>query len=232
MGLDMYLYSFEKSKREEGFRIKQEEASEAYYYDEIFLTKDEYLRLNKDYQKYFVKGIVCESFLNLDEICKYIFKTDTVEKWQIESIGSSYVNEHSKRFYMIKPAENSIFSFTNVKDLCLIDNADFSLTCTCSEGKNGKYGFTVDLIEKTSPPPFTKYKSCFISHKETEKYNALRYEIEYQRKGLTDDGWDLLPENCEYCFDSEVVEKLTKEGLDSEFLNSWVDGKTAFLAWW
>ena len=50
---DMYLYSFEKSKREEGFHIKQEEASEAYYYNEIFLTKDEYLsskRHTKDEQ--------------------------------------------------------------------------------------------------------------------------------------------------------------------------------------
>lgn len=57
-------------------------------------------------------------------------------------------------------------------------------------------------------------------------------EVDYQRKGLTEYGWELLPENCSYCTDYQVVSDLTKEGLSDTFLDNWVDGETALLAWW
>lgn len=58
-------------------------------------------------------------------------------------------------------------------------------------------------------------------------------EVDYQRKGLNDEGWELLPENCEYCEEKERVEALvTRGGLSPTFLDNWEDGKTLFWAWW
>ena len=58
-------------------------------------------------------------------------------------------------------------------------------------------------------------------------------ELDYQRKGLNDYGWSLLPENCTYCFDKDVVEKLVEEGgLSETFIENWIDGETALYAWW
>ena len=45
-------------------------------------------------------------------------------------------------------------------------------------------------------------------------------------------GWNLLPENCEFCMDYNIVEALTEEGLSETFLDNWVEGETALVAWW
>lgn len=58
-------------------------------------------------------------------------------------------------------------------------------------------------------------------------------EVAYQRKGLNDEGWQLLPENCEYCDEKPRIEKLCEVGgLSEEFLEEWVDNETVFYAWW
>lgn len=57
-------------------------------------------------------------------------------------------------------------------------------------------------------------------------------QVAYQRKGLSSTGWELLPDNCSYCFDKSVVEALIEEGLSEEFLDEWIDGETALVAWW
>lgn len=56
--------------------------------------------------------------------------------------------------------------------------------------------------------------------------------IHHQKNGITDYGFEILPENGEYCFDYNVVKDLLDEGLDYAFLDKWVDGQTALLAWW
>ena len=56
--------------------------------------------------------------------------------------------------------------------------------------------------------------------------------INHQKNGITDYGFDILPENCEYCFDYDKAKELVAEGLDQSFLDDWIDGKTALLAWW
>ena len=58
-------------------------------------------------------------------------------------------------------------------------------------------------------------------------------EVDYQRKGLNEYGWSLLPENCTYStnYDNHV-ELVNKGGLSCNFLNNWIDGETALMAWW
>ena len=58
-------------------------------------------------------------------------------------------------------------------------------------------------------------------------------EVDYQRKGLNEHGWSLLPENCTYSTNyNNLVELVNKGGLSHSFLNNWIDGETALMAWW
>ena len=56
--------------------------------------------------------------------------------------------------------------------------------------------------------------------------------INHQKNGITDYGFDILPENYKYCMDYYKVEELVDEGLDKSFLDDWIDGQTALLSWW
>lgn len=56
--------------------------------------------------------------------------------------------------------------------------------------------------------------------------------INHQKNGITDYGFDILPENYKYCMDYYKVEELVDEGLDKSFLDDWIDGQSALLAWW
>lgn len=58
-------------------------------------------------------------------------------------------------------------------------------------------------------------------------------EVDYQRKGLNEYGWSLLPENCTYSTNyNNLVELVNKGGLSRSFLDNWIDGETALMAWW
>lgn len=58
-------------------------------------------------------------------------------------------------------------------------------------------------------------------------------EIAYQRKHISEHGWDLMPENCSFYDNKNVIRKLCEEGgLDDDFMRLWVDGKTVFHPWW
>ena len=73
----------------------------------------------------------------------------------------------------------------------------------------------------------------YLKTRELKAYVYNTEEIDYQRKGLNNYGWSLLPENCTYCFDKEVVEQLVeKGGLSETFIENWIDGETALFAWW
>lgn len=58
-------------------------------------------------------------------------------------------------------------------------------------------------------------------------------EVDYQRKGLNEYGWSLLPENCTYSTNYDnLVELVNEGGLSRSFLDNWIDGETALMAWW
>ena len=57
-------------------------------------------------------------------------------------------------------------------------------------------------------------------------------EVDYQRKGLNEYGWSLLPENCTYSTNYDnLVELVNEGGLSRSFLDNWIDGETALMAW-
>lgn len=58
-------------------------------------------------------------------------------------------------------------------------------------------------------------------------------EVDYQRKGLNEYGWSLLPENCTYSTNYDnLVELVNEGGLSRSFLDNWIEGETALMAWW
>jgi hypothetical protein len=110
-------------------------------------------------------------------------------------------------------------------------------------------GVTMDNISCTSGDQFGytyNFKNGYqfnISWEELEKYKVFKKEkmlrfiqdkICYQRKGINDKGWKILEKigNCVYCDDKKLIKNLTKYGLNKEFIEKWIDGKTVFMAWW
>lgn len=84
---------------------------------------------------------------------------------------------------------------------------------------------------KTSGRKPEDFKDVFVE--EIKPTYVWKSEIiQHQKNGITDYGFDILPENCEYCFDYDKIKELVGEGLDQSFLDDWIDGKTALLAWW
>lgn len=81
-----------------------------------------------------------------------------------------------------------------------------------------------------------------LNDKDLEKFTSTTIEptyalksenLDYQRKGINLEGWDLLPENSTYCTNKKVVEELVeKGGLHEGFLENWINNETAFIAWW
>ncbi len=85
---------------------------------------------------------------------------------------------------------------------------------------------SIDIDDKTM---MEKYIFSQIN----KRYVCKLEEVDYQRKGLNDTGWSLLPDNCQYSDDKENVIKMTEEGgLSKSFVRNWEDGKTVFMAWW
>lgn len=76
-------------------------------------------------------------------------------------------------------------------------------------------------------------KNKYIFSQINKVYACKIEEIAYQRKGLNDEGWDLLPGNCEYSDDKTNVQRMVEVGgLSEDFIESWVNDHTVFYAWW
>lgn len=65
-------------------------------------------------------------------------------------------------------------------------------------------------------------------------YAVVMDEVDYQRKGLNERGWDLMAcDNCEYTDDYDAVKAMVDEGgLSETFLTNWKEGETVFCPWW
>ena len=72
----------------------------------------------------------------------------------------------------------------------------------------------------------------YLTLKPTPTYVWDMTEVDYQRKGLTDEGWEILPDNNTYCMGYDLVQALTEEGLSTSFLENWVEGETALYPSW
>lgn len=112
------------------------------------------------------------------------------------------------------------------------DDASFSIMIIGPDGYtfvdySRRHQPTVKITSENSD----NYKAITkLVTKEAYVYRSVREA--YQRKGITSEGWDHLPENSVYCFDADVVEELTHHGLSTDFIDNWEDGVTAFYPNW
>lgn len=82
---------------------------------------------------------------------------------------------------------------------------------------------TIDLETENNKFTITKGKPTYV-FKVTE--------LDYQGKGLNDHGWELLPKKSTHCTNKSIIEQLVEKGnLSESFLENWVDGETALVAW-
>lgn len=138
--------------------------------------------------------------------------------WDTEKIYNKFKETYHEHYSQNSKPENLEFDLTGSS------YSEETSSFTWKERSSGRTVFIVGDIEDA----FEKY-----TRKEKQPtYVFKTIEIDYQRKGLTEYGWELLPENCEYCMDYDTVQKLTQEGLSDTFIDNWVDGETALLAWW
>ncbi len=74
----------------------------------------------------------------------------------------------------------------------------------------------------------------YIVTKNVEGFLVGLNQVDYQRKGLNDRGWELMPcDNTGYSDDYEKIEQMVVEGgLSETFLENWEEEETVFHPWW
>lgn len=229
MGLDMYLYSISKSKREEGFVIDC--LKEEYPEGETLLSENDYETFPENYKHYLVKGQIKRPVGLADKVISDFLKIP-FDELTVEKIGSSTSSEQDAVRFLVSRTDGTKLS---VKEgTTVIEDTDsICVSCECEWREN--YGkFVINVVYQFKiDNALLSYRGNYISEDVDTVYSVEMDEIDYQRKGLTNEGWGLLPENCSYCGDRTVVEKLCKDGgLSMSFLNNWEDGVTLFYAWW
>lgn len=58
-----------------------------------------------------------------------------------------------------------------------------------------------------------------LEEKSCQYYACELIEIDYQRKGLNDYGWEHMPDNCSYCDEKTVVKEMVKGEISKKI--SW-----------
>ena len=93
--------------------------------------------------------------------------------------------------------------------------------------KNGKMMTTSQTSTRASK------KILQICRLKDVTYYVCDLIVVYQRKGINNYGWSIMPENLSYTSDFDKVQALCEEGgLDKKFVDRWVEGKTVFRPWW
>lgn len=150
-----------------------------------------------------------------DDLCEAI-RNNSVE-----------VNVIDKMYKMEKLAQKAGIEFDKVSRHYVLsesfnEKGHFITFCFEDDKNEPLGGITIDAEDENYLQDIKRTMRAYIVE-----------EIDYQRKGLNEEGCDLLPENCEACDDFKVVEALVERGgLSDTFLENWEDGCTIFVAWW
>lgn len=96
------------------------------------------------------------------------------------------------------------------------------LTCCIKENT-----ITITLFSGNAKGYYGKY----LRKRLTQQYACVMKEAAYQR-GIDDGGWDMLPDNCQYCDNRErIKEMVDAKYLYPDFLKNWTDNSVLW-AWW
>lgn len=203
MGLDIYLEKFTKPTID---TTKTYTSAELYDKDLSYISIDDNNIENRLPQEI------------IDNYCQIV--TITAEVIDPEKL-LPYFKEKYPNVYATVTAEDTDLNVGKVKsaDEITATIIDYSHTIN-------KLHTSVTITSQNQQFDITKTIPIQVYVYQTE-------EVDYQRKGLNEYGWSLLPENCTYSTNYDnLVELVNEGGLSRSFLDNWIDGETALMAWW
>lgn len=203
MGLDIYLEKFTKPTID---TTKTYTSAELYDKDLSYISIDDNNIENRLPQEI------------IDKYCQIV--TITAEVIDPEKL-LPYFKEKYPDVYATVTAEDTDLNVGNVK------SAD-EITATIID-----YNHTIDKLHPSITITSQNQQFDITKTIPIQVYVYQTEEVDYQRKGLNEYGWSLLPENCTYSTNYDnLVELVNEGGLSRSFLDNWIDGETALMAWW
>lgn len=203
MGLDIYLEKFTKPTID---TTKTYTSAELYDKDLSYITVDDNNIENRLPQEI------------IDNYCQ--IATITAEVIDPEKL-LPYFKEKYPDVYATATAENTDLNVGNVK-------SEDEITATIID-----YNHTIDKLHASVTITSQNQQFDITKTIPIQVYVYQTEEVDYQRKGLNEYGWSLLPENCTYSTNYDnLVELVNEGGLSRSFLDNWIEGETALMAWW
>ena len=203
MGLDIYLEKFTKPTIDTS---KTYTSAELYDKDLSYISVDDNNIENRLPQEI------------INKYCQIV--TITAEVIDPEKL-LPYFKEKYPDVYATVTAEDTNLNVGNVK-------SEDEITATIID-----YNHTIDKLHASITITSQNQQFNITKTIPIQVYVYQTKEVDYQRKGLNEHGWSLLPENCTYSTNYDnLVELVNEGGLSRSFLNNWIEGKTALMAWW
>ena len=203
MGLDIYLEKFAKPTID---------TSKTYTSAELYNKNLSYIAIDDNNIENRLPQKIIDKYCQIVEITAEVIDPEKL---------LPYFKEKYPNVYATVTAEDTDLNVGKVKsaDEITATIIDYSHTIN-------KLHTSVTITSQNQQFNITKTISVQVYVYQTE-------EVDYQRKGLNEYGWSLLPENCTYSTNYDnLVELVNKGGLSRSFLNNWIDGETALMAWW
>lgn len=211
MGLDIMLYHFSEPKIDTSKKYTLQEL------DDLDLNS---ITIENNDREPVLNDYLIENFAVEVEIEKDYWNFKELYKLFQEKYPDLYPNDYEQTNFLPHDVGSSA-----IKDQITQSFTDYS-----QKIKNHPYGESPQLT--ISAKDYSEWNHLIIKKIEPA-YVYKTEEIDYQRKGLNDRGWELLPDNCCYSTNKENVELMVKDGgLSKSFINNWVDGETAIIGWW
>lgn len=203
MGLDIYLEKFTKPTID---------TSKTYTSAELYDKKLSYISVDDNNIENRLPQEIIDKYCQIVTITAEVIDPEKLLPYFKEKYPDTYTNITADNTNLcvgsVKSANEITVAITDYNHT--IDKLHPSMTIT---SQNQQFDIT-----KTIP---------------VQVYIYQTEEVDYQRKGLNEYGWSLLPENCTYSTNYDnLVELVNEGGLSHSFLNNWIDGETALMAWW
>lgn len=203
MGLDIYLEKFTKPTID---TTKTYTSAELYNKDLSYISVDDNAIENRLPQEI------------IDKYCQIV--TITAEIIDPEKL-LPYFKEKYPDVYANVTADDTNLCVEGVK------SAD-EITVTITD-----YNRTIDKLHPSITITSQNQQFDITKTIPIQVYVYQTEEVDYQRKSLNEYGWSLLPENCTYSTNYDnLVELVNEGGLSRSFLDNWIEGETALMAWW
>lgn len=203
MGLDIYLEKFTKPTID---------TSKTYTSAELYDKKLSYISVDDNNIENRLPQEIIDKYCQIVTITAEVIDPEKLLPYFKEKYPDTYTNITADNTNLcvgsVKPANEITVAITDYNHT--IDKLHPSVTIT---SQNQQFDIT-----KIIP---------------VQVYIYQTEEVDYQRKGLNEYGWSLLPENCTYSTNYDnLIELVNEGGLSRSFLDNWIEGETALMAWW